>query len=37
MGRFDDARRGIGIILGDEMPNAPKFILDARINDSFRH
>ena len=23
VGRFDDARCGIGIILGDEMPNAP--------------
>lgn len=34
---FDDARGGIGIILGDEMPNAPKLILDAGIKEVFRH
>ena len=37
VGSFDDAGRGIGIILGNETPNAPKFILDARIKDKFRH
>src|ERR1017187_1026242 len=36
VGRFDDARCGIRIVLGDEIPNAPKFILDARIKDIIR-
>ncbi len=34
---FDDAHRGIGIVLGDEIPNFPQFFLDTGIKNKFRH
>src|ERR1039458_9342847 len=35
--RFDNTCRGIGIVLGDETPDHPKLILNARRKDEFRH
>ena len=35
--RFKEARRGIGIVLGDELPDRPKLILNARVEDKFTH
>ncbi len=34
---FDHARRGRGIVLGDELPDRPKLVFNARRKNEFRH
>src|SRR5207249_8478343 len=37
VGRLDNARRGIGIVSGNKLPDQPKLILNERVKDVFTH